>query len=156
MTRRTRVYRMHKVIKLMRQYDKSFDMARYFMSKAVFAGMLDFNKVTPKVVMASLRNPECGTFCCLAGFTYCVMPKNTVKFRPEGASSIELNAQSYLGLDNDICRDLFRPLEQVGSEGETISPLGVKDHNLANTEIEIGIKALKTAVKLQGKRDNAK
>jgi len=129
---------MDKTIRLMRKKRENFHM-----------NWLCKLGIGSTVLQAKEAINECGTSACIAGFI-CATDEtlSTSEVREDKAKEI-------LNIDRDLCHALFGAELGYCSEFALNSPMG---HTLGNTDVNVGIEALRLAVKIQNKRDrnNAK
>lgn len=135
MTPKERTNAMRRVIRTMRKHKESFNMVTWVNP----GGELLNSSGTP---MKNLRF-DCGTTCCIGGFMALTLSPNKL------AENLNTSfVQDLLNFDTDIFMALAVPQTNIPLMSEF-----PKDHTLYNTDINIGIKALQVAVKLQNKRD---
>lgn len=129
---------MDKTIRLMRKKRENFHMN--WLCKLGF---------TSTVLQAKEAINECGTSACIAGFI-CATDETLSTWEV-----CEQKAREMLDLDNDLGHALFGAGLGYCSEFDLNSPRG---HTLGNIDVNVGIEALRLAVKIQNKRDrkNAK
>lgn len=135
MTIKERKSNMNKLIRAMLKHEKLFAM-QYFI---YVPGNMDWSEPIEQVVHENL----CGTSFCIGGF--CAMLENLKAPRSNAGSH---SARYWLGLENDIARALTLP-----SADEDLIRSKIIEHNVLNTDINIAIKAVRMAVKIQNARD---
>lgn len=124
---------MDKTIRLMRKKRENFHMN--WVCKLGFASTVSYAREAIN---------ECGTSACIAGF---------ICATDETLSTSEVRVQKaceMLDLDDDLGHALFDAELGYCSEFALNSPRG---HTLGNIDVNVGIEALRLAVKIQNKRD---
>ena len=135
MTIKERKSNMNKLIRDMLKHEKLFDM-QYFMH---IPGEIDYSETIEQVLNKNL----CGTSFCIGGF--CAILENQ-KARIYNAGSH--SAKDWLGLESDIARALTLP-----SGSDNLIRSKITGHNCFHIDVNIAIKAVRMAVRMQNARD---